>query len=135
MIRIDCALSSCSAWLSRSSAIQSGSLSRVGDDEDLGRPGDHVDADAPEDPALGGGDKGVAGAGDLVDRRDGFGAVGQRRNRLRAADAVDRSSTPGESGGEQDQRVHLAVRGRAADDQPLDPGDRAGMAFISTEEG
>ena len=39
----------------------------VGDDEDFGRPGDHVDADAAKDPTLGGGDEGVAGAGDLVD--------------------------------------------------------------------
>ena len=97
----------------------------VGDDEDLGRAGDHVDADAAEDPALGGGDEGVAGAGDLVDRGDGFGAVGQRRNRLRAADAIDRVDA-GDLGGQQDQRVHLPVRGRAGDDQPLDPGDTGG---------
>ena len=42
----------------------------VGDHEDFRRPGDHVDADAAEDPALGGGDIGIAGAGDLVDRGD-----------------------------------------------------------------
>ena len=39
--------------------------------------------------ALGGGDVGVAGPHDLVDRRDRPRAVGERRDRLRAADAVD----------------------------------------------
>ena len=57
--------------------------------------------------------------------RDGFGAVGQRRNRLRAADAVDRVD-PGDLGGQKDQRVHHAVRRRAGDDQPLHPRDLGG---------
>ena len=40
----------------------------VGDDQDLRRAGDQVDADLAEHAALGGGDIGVARAGDLVDR-------------------------------------------------------------------
>ncbi len=32
----------------------------IGDDEDFGGPGDHVDADLAEDLALGGGDEGIA---------------------------------------------------------------------------
>ena len=50
----------------------------VGDDQHFGRAGDHVDADGAEDLALGGGDIGVARPDDLVDRRDGLGAVGER---------------------------------------------------------
>ena len=40
----------------------------VGDDEDLGGPGEQVDADLAEQLALGLGDVGVARAGDQVDR-------------------------------------------------------------------
>ena len=61
----------------------------VGDDQHFRRAGDHVDADRAEDLALGGGDIGVARADDLGDRRDRLGAIGKRRDRLRAADAVD----------------------------------------------
>ena len=42
----------------------------VGDDQHLGRPGDHVDADFAEHQALGGGHIGVAGPDDLGDRRN-----------------------------------------------------------------
>ncbi len=69
----------------------------VGDDQHLRGAGDHVDADLAEHDALGGGDIGVAGADDLGDRRDGFGAVGERRDGLRAADAenlVDAGQAP-----------------------------------------
>ena len=61
----------------------------VGDDQNLGRACDRVDADLAEDLALGGGDIGVAGADDLVDGGDRLRAVSERRDRLRAADAVD----------------------------------------------
>ena len=40
----------------------------VGDDEDLGRAGEEVDADDPEQLALGLRDVGVAGADEQVDR-------------------------------------------------------------------
>ena len=104
MIRIDCAAASCSAWASRSAAIQSGSLSRVGDDQHFRRAGDHVDADRAEHLALGGRDIGVAGPDDLGDRPDRLGAIGERGDRLRAADAVDLRHA-GEIGGDQHQRV------------------------------
>ena len=42
----------------------------VGKDHHFARPRDHVDADDAEHPALGRRDIGVAGADDLVDRRD-----------------------------------------------------------------
>ena len=61
----------------------------VGEDQHLGRPGDHVDADLAEHQPLGRRDIGIARPDDLGDRRDGFGAVGQRGDRLRAADAIN----------------------------------------------
>ena len=48
VIRIDCAAVSCSACASRSAAIHSGIGVAVGEDQHLGRPGDHVDADLAE---------------------------------------------------------------------------------------
>ena len=89
VMRMACAAASCSAWASRSEAIQAGSLSRSAITTHLRRAGHHVDADLAEHLALGGGDIGVAGADDLGDRRDGLGAVGERGDRLRAADAID----------------------------------------------
>ena len=88
----------------------------VGDDKDLRRSGDHVDADLSENPPLGGGDESVAGAGDLVHRRDRSGAIGERGDRLRAADAID-SLNPRQPRRQQNQRVHLAVRRRRRDDE------------------
>ena len=79
----------------------------------------------PENPALGGSDKGIARTGDLVHGRNRFGAIGQRRNRLRAADAVNRID-PGDARGQQDQRVHHPVGGGAADDKTPDPGHAGG---------
>ena len=64
---------------------------RVGDHQNLGRPGDHVDADLAKHAPLGGSDIGVAGAGDLVDGLDWPRAVGQRRDRLCAADPTERA--------------------------------------------
>ena len=61
----------------------------VGEDQNLGRSGDHVDTDLAENDALGRGDVGIARADDLGDRSDGRGAIGQRRDRLGAADAID----------------------------------------------
>ena len=89
VIRIACAAASCSAWASRSAAIQAGSLSASATTTHLRRPGDHVDADLAEHLPLGGGDVGVARPDDLVDRGDALGAVGKRRDRLGAADAID----------------------------------------------
>ena len=61
----------------------------VGDDQDLGRPGDEVDADRAEELALGLGDVGVAGTDEHVDAVDRLGAKGQRGKRLHAAEHVD----------------------------------------------
>ena len=83
----------------------------VGDHQHLGGTGDHVDADLAEHQPLGGGDIGVAGADDLGDRRDRRRAVGQRRHRLRAADAIDFGDAA-EMRRRQHQRIELAVRRR-----------------------
>ena len=106
----------------------------VGEDQHLGRAGDHVDADVAEHQALGRGHIGVAGADDLGDRRDRLGAVGERRHRLRAADAIDLVDA-GELGRRQHQRSQLAVRRRHHHDQARQPATLAGTAFISTEDG
>ena len=94
----------------------------VGDDQDLGRAGDQVDADRAEDQPLGRGDVGIARSHDLGDRRDGGGAVGQRGDRLGAADPVDLVDA-GQPGGDEDQRVDAAVRRRRDHDDALDAGD------------
>ena len=80
----------------------------VGDDQHFRRAGDHVDADGAEHLPLGGRDIGVAGADDLGDRRDRLGAIGEGRDRLRAADAVDLGDA-GEVGRGQHQRVDDAA--------------------------
>ena len=84
----------------------------VRDDEDLGRAGDHVDADGAEHAALGRGDIGVAGSADLVDRRNRGRAVGERRDRLRAADR-EGARDPGEMRGREHQRIARAAGRRA----------------------
>ncbi len=63
-----------------------GARGGVGDDEHLGRPGDHVDPHFPNDLPFRLGDPAIAGAHDLVHPRDRGGAIGQRRDCLRTAD-------------------------------------------------
>ena len=58
----------CSAWPTRSTATIVGVGGVVGDHQDLGRAGEHVDADAAEEDALGLGDVLVAGPDDDVGR-------------------------------------------------------------------
>ena len=90
----------------------------VGHDQDLRRAGDQVDADLSEDAALGGGDVGVARPGDLVDRLDRLGAVGERRHGLGATDAPDLVGA-GDAGGQHDQRIDHAIgRRHDHDDAP-----------------
>ena len=67
--RIACAALSCSACDKKIGGDPIGVVVAIGDDQDLGRAGDHVDADPAEDAPLGRGDIGVAGPDDLVDRR------------------------------------------------------------------
>ena len=64
-------------------------IAAIGDDQDFRWTGNGVDADLAEHFAFGGGDIGIAGADNLVDRGNGLGAISQRGNGLRAADAVN----------------------------------------------
>ena len=84
----------------------------VADHQDLRGAGDHVDADLAEHHALGGGDIDIAGPDDLVDRRHGLGAVGQRGHRLGAADG-EHPVDAGDRRGGQHQLVDLAIRASA----------------------
>ena len=102
-----------------------GMAAAVGEDQHLGGPGDHVDADLAEHQALGGRHIGVAGPDDLGDRRDRLGAVGERRHRLRAADAIDLVDA-GELRRRQHQRRELAVRRRHHHDQARHARDLGG---------
>ena len=61
----------------------------VSDDDDFRRSGQGVDADDAIDPPLGSRHIGVAGADDLVHRRDGPGAVSQRGDGLSPSDPPD----------------------------------------------
>ena len=83
----------------------------VGEDHHFARPRDHVDADDPEHPPLGRRDIGVAGADDLVDRGDCLRPIGERGDRLRAADPVDLVHA-GDARRGQRQRIDAAVRRR-----------------------
>ena len=99
-----------------------GIVGGIGDHQDLGGAGDHVDADGAEDQPLGGGDIGVAGAHDLVDRRDGLGAVGERGDGLGPAHAIDLGD-PGDLRGGHHRRVEPAVRRRHDHGDALHAGD------------
>ncbi len=66
-----------------------GASGAVGHDQHLARRREVVDADPPEHQALGGLHVDVAGTDDLVDARQRLGAEGERRHRLRAADAEE----------------------------------------------
>ena len=61
----------------------------IGQHADLGGTSDHIDSDVARDNLLGGGNKGVARAGNLVDTRNGLGAVRQRGHSLGAAHHID----------------------------------------------
>ena len=91
----------------------------IGHDQHFGRTGDHVDADGAEDLALGGGHPGIAGANNLGDGTNGFGAVGECSNGLSAADPVDLADT-GDAGRGEHRRVERAVASRHHHDDALD---------------
>ena len=74
------------------------------DDDDLGRSGVEIDRAVGGDQGFGGGNVGAAGPDDLVDRRYGGGAVGQRRDSVRSAQ-TEQPRGPGDGGGGQDGRV------------------------------
>ena len=69
---------------------------------------DHVDADDSEHAPLGRRDIGVAGADDLVDRGDRLRPVGERGDRLRAADPIDLVHASDARRGER-QGIDMAV--------------------------
>ena len=79
-----------------------------GEDHDLGRAGDVVDADAAEHLTLGLGDISVARPDDPVHRLYGPGPVSQSGHRLGAADAVD-FRHPGSVRGGEDEGIENAV--------------------------
>ena len=89
----------------------------IGDDQDFGGTGDHVDADFAEHDAFGGRHIGIARADDLGDRRDGRGPIGERRDRLGAADAINLVDT-GEFRRRQHQRIEFAAGRRHHHHQP-----------------
>ena len=89
----------------------------VGEDQHLGRAGDHVDPDLAEDPAFCRRHIGVAGPDDLGDAGDRRRPIGERRDRLRAADPVDLVDA-GELGCREHQRVRVAARRRRHHDDP-----------------
>ena len=81
----------------------------IGDHQNLGRPRDAVDADRAEHLALGQGHVDVARSRDHVDARDGRGAEGHRRHRLRSAHSIDGVDAGNVRRGE-DRRRDGAVR-------------------------
>jgi len=83
----------------------------IGDHQHFRRPRDHVDADGTEDAPLGRGDIRIAGTADLVDSGDRRGSIGERGDRLRAADRV-RPRHAGDMRGGEHQRVACATRRR-----------------------
>ena len=90
VIRIDCAAGSCSAWLSRSAAIQSGSLSPSATHQDLRRAGDRCRCRPGRRPgAWPRRHRRCRGRRSCRPAAMRLGAVGERGDRLRAADAVD----------------------------------------------
>ena len=84
----------------------------VGDDQHLARAGRKIDPDHARDEQLGRGRPALAWPDDLVHALDRLGAVGERRDRLGAADAVDLVQPELTRGGEN-RRVEL--RGRHGD--------------------
>ena len=106
----------------------------IGDHQHLGRTGDHIDADRAEDAALGGRDIGIARTGDLVDRRDRRGAVSERRDRLRAADAIDLADA-GDRAAASTSGLSAPPGDGTTITSRVTPATFAGTAFISTEDG
>ena len=94
----------------------------VGQDQNFGWTGDHVDADLAEHQPLGGRDIGIAGPDDLGNGRNAVGAVGERGHRLCAADAIDLVDA-GKARRGQHKRVELAVGRRNDHRQPRNAGN------------
>ncbi len=93
-----------------------GIIVAVGDDEHFRGPRDHVDADSAEDLALGGGDEGIARAGDLRDGRDGLCTIGKGSDGLCAADAINLVDARNARGGENGRVDRTLLGGNDHDD-------------------
>ena len=110
-------------------------LRGVGEHHDLGRAGDAVDADPAEHLALGLGDIGVAGPDDAVHRRDAWRCPRPaprppaRRRPGRSPPPRPAAPRPARAGSARRPGLgtHIAIR--------RTPATRAGIAFISTEDG
>ncbi len=98
-----------------------GIVQPVGYHHDLGWTGQGVDANHAIEPALGGGDIGVAGTDDLVDWLDRSGAIGQGRHAMGAADTPDFCHS---SGGRRRQHRRFQASRRGDHGNPADPGRR-----------
>ena len=122
MIRIDCAASIVLGLGEQIGGDPGRVVLSVGDHHHLGRPCHHVDADLAVDLALGGGDIGVAGADDLGYGRDALGAISERSDRLRAAEAIDLIDA-GKRCRHQNERIERAFKRRHDHDDALDAGD------------
>ena len=96
-----------------------GSARVVGDDEDLGRPGEQIDPDFPVQLPLGLRHVGVAGPGEDIDRVDGLGPDRHRRDGLHPAEQVDLVGTGQVHSGNRRGR-HLAADRRGASSDPFD---------------
>ncbi len=84
--------------------------SAAGHDDDLGRARVEINRAVPGHQRFGRGDVAVARPHDLVDPRDGLGAVGQRSDRVCAADLEQRGHPGFERRGEHDRlgtRTHV----------------------------
>ena len=95
----------------------------VGDHRDLGRPGEQVDADLPEQLALGLGHVRVAGADDHVGRLEALDPERHRRERLDSAEAEDVVGAGGRHRVQHRRVDPPAVLRRRAGDDRLDAGD------------
>ena len=91
---------------------------RIGDQDDLARPGRKVDRDVARDEQLRGGDPPVPGADDLVHRCDRLGAEGEGGHCLGAADRIDLVDSERMRG-----RERRLGRLRRDHRDALDPGD------------
>ena len=90
----------------------------VGNDHDFAGAGKEVDADFPEELALGFDDEGVARAGDFIDGGNGGGAVRHGSDGLDSADAVNFGDAA-EFGGGEDFRGNGAVTARRGAEDEL----------------
>ena len=94
-------------------------------DENFARPGYHIDGDPAEHLLLGLRDIGVAGADDLVDARHRLRAVGQRRDRLRAAE-LEHPVDARDPGRGQNGRTDASVGGGRRDHHDLAAAGKLG---------